>query len=361
MPVPPINRPSTTGVRLSSSALLPSGQSLARLAAGGLAGLALGLAACKNFTPEWQREGNATPEGMGTVGGAGQSNVEAGEAALDAGDHALALEEFNKALEVNPTLTDAHMGIGDIHRAEGDFTKAEQAYAKAAALAPKNFDAQYFHGLSLHMLNRVTDAVGAYLRALSVEPENFRTNLYLSVAYYQLGESNHAYTFGERAVKLNPKSGEARAQLAAIYADLGRYEESVTEFQQSFELVQPTARILIDYAESLRNLGRFGEMRSTLEQLIKSEPSAAAWERLGYAQFKLKEFDRAQASYEASLKIDADYFPALNGVGVCELNRYAWSNNTDNDAKIRGLNALKRSLTVNRNQPSIEALIGRFR
>ena len=358
MPVPPTTNRLWTSVDRQSSNSLHASPRLARFAGGSLAALALVLGACQKPMVDQQDAGALG--GSGTVGGPGQANVEAGERALDAGNNAAALEEFAKAIAINPTLTDAHMGMGDIYRTEGDYSQAEKSYARAAELAPKNFDAQYYHGLMLHLLDRVTDAVGAYLKALSINPQDFQTNLNLSVAYYQLGESNQAYTFGERAVKLDPKNGPARVNLAAVYADLGRHEEAATEFQQSFELVESTPRILLAYAECLKNLNRYGEMRSTLEQLVKNQPSAAAWERLGYAQFKLSEFSKAEESFDQSLKLDANYFPALNGLGVCELNRYAWSNNADNEAKVRGLNALKKSLMINRNQPSIEALIGRF-
>ena len=326
--------------------------------AGTCVALSLTLTACRNNP---SADPANTGGGIGTVGGPGQAHIEAGEAAMDAGNNAAALEEFAKAIAINPTLTDAHMGMGDIYRTDGDYNKAEKAYGEAARLTPKNFDAQYYHGLMLHLLDRVTDAVSAYLKALSVKPEDFQTNLNLSVAYYQLGESTQAYTFGERAVKIDPKNGPARVNLAAVYADLGRHEEAVNEFQQSFELVESTPRILLAYAESLKALNRFGEMRSTLEQLVKSQPSAAAWERLGYAQFKLTDYTKAGESFDAALKLDPDYFPALNGVGVCELNRYHWSNKNDNAARERGINALRRSLSINRNQPNIEALLTRFR
>ncbi|MDP1661386.1 MAG: tetratricopeptide repeat protein [Phycisphaerales bacterium] len=326
-------------------------------AGGTLAALSLLVGGCRTSP----NADGADPSGVGTIGGPGHEHIVAGETAMDAGNNAAAIEEFERAIAINPTLTDAHLGLGDIYRSEGDYNKAEKAYGDAARVAPKNFDAQYYHGLMLHLLDRVTEAVGAYLKALSVKPEDFQTNLNLSVAYYQLGESSQAYTFGERAIKIDPKNGPARVNLAAVYADLGRHEEAVTEFQQSFELVESTPRILLAYAESLKTLGRYGEMRSTLEQLVKTVPSAAAWERLGYAQFKLADYAKAGEAFEASLKLDPDYFPALNGVGVCELNRYYWSNSTDNDARQRGINSLRRSLAINRNQPSIEALLGRFR
>lgn len=353
MTAPLNHRVSTPGRRS------PSARAFIAATGGGLAALALVLSACTHPYANGRGEED-TSGGVGTASGPGMEHVDAGEAAMDSGNNVLALEEFAKAIAVNPTLTDAHMGMGDIYRTEGDYAKAEKSYAEAAQLAPKNFDAQYYHGLMLHLLDRVTDAVSVYLKALALKPEDFQTNLNLSVAYYQLGESNQAYTFGERAVKIDPKSGPARVNLAAVYTDLGRNEEAANEFQQSFELIESTPRILLSYAECLKNLNRYGEMRSTLEQLVKKTPSAAAWERLGYAQFKLTEYAKAEEAFEQALKVDPDYFPALNGIGVCELNRYSWSNNTDNDAKVRGVNALKRSLTINRNQASIEALLGRF-
>jgi len=352
--------PSTTHSPLLSSAGRVRLRRLAFAAGGTLTAAALLMGGCKSAAHEGT-SGEGTNDGVGVADGPGQEHVIAGEEALAAGNNAAALDEFAKAIAINPTLTDAHMGMGDIYRTEGDYVGAEKAYGEAAKLAPKNFDAQYCHGLMLHLLDRVTEAVGAYLKALAVKPGDFQTNLYLSVAYYQLGESGQAYTFGERAVKIDPTNGPARVNLAAVYADMGRNEEAVVEFQQSFERVEPTPRILLAYAECLTSLGRYGEMRSTVEQLVMKSPSAAGFERLGYAQFKLGDYPGAEASFESALKLDPDYFPALNGIGVCELNRYHWSNNADNAARTRGIEALRRSLAINRNQPAIEALIGRFR
>jgi tetratricopeptide (TPR) repeat protein len=291
----------------------------------------------------------------------GLTNLAAGEEALVGGDRRRALDEFTRALQINPTLVDAHLGIADIYRLEGDYVRAESGYAKAAQLQPQNFEAQYYHGLMLHLLDRVTDAIGAYLKALAVKPEDFQSNLNLSAAYYQLGENTQALAFGERAVRLNPRSGPARVNLAAIYADTNRHADAVVEYQQATESMELSPRLLLGYAESLKALDRFGEMRSTLEQLVRTAPSAAAHERLGYAQFKLEQYDQAMASFQNALRLDGNYFPALNGIGVCELNRWFWSDKRDTEARDRGLSALRRSLAINRNQATIEELLSRYR
>lgn len=329
---------------------------VARLGALALLAIPLALGACSN------KPGSASRDGISGPGNGPEIlHLAAGEGALVAGDRRRALDEFLRALAINPVLVDAHLGVADIYRLEGDYGRAEGKYARAAQLQPENFDAQYYHGLMLHLLDRVTDAIGAYLRALAVKPDDFQSNLNISAAYYQLGENAQALVFGERAVRLNPRSGPARVNLAAVYSDMGRHGEAVVEYQQATEFMELTPRLLLGYAEALKNNDRFEEMRSTLEQLVRTSPSAPAHERLGYAHFKLEQYDQAMSSFQAALRLEPDYFPALNGVGVCELNLWHWSDKRDVGARDRAVAALRRSLAINRNQAPIEELLTRYR
>lgn len=294
-----------------------------------------------------------------------RSHVLAAEQSLRAGDKQKALAEFARAIAINPTLTTAHMGIADIHRLDGDYAKAEQSYGRAAAIEPQNFDAQYYHGLMLHLLDRVTEAIQAYLRALAVKPDDFDANLNLSTAYYQLDENVQALTYGRRAVELNPRDGPARFNLGAIHAAMNDHAAAVKEYQQAAELMELNPPLLLNLAESLGRLQRYEEMRNTLEQLVRTAPSAEAHERLGFAQFRLGQYDpalydSALESFQNALELDPDYYPALNGIGVSYLNRWVWSDQKDSEARSRALAALRRSLQLNRNQPQILELLSRY-
>ena len=75
------------------------------------------------------------------------------------GNYDTALSMFQEILAKNPTVTTAYLGIGDIYIIKKDYAKAEPAFGKAARLEPRNFDAQYGHGLALQMLKRFVDAV----------------------------------------------------------------------------------------------------------------------------------------------------------------------------------------------------------
>src|SRR5262249_21806665 len=160
------------------------------------------------------------------------------------------------------------------------------------------------------------------LRALSIKPEDFDANLNIATAYLQLGEPGPGLPYAQRAVRLRGNSGPARVNLGAIYAALGDHESAVVEYQQAAELMELTPELLLNLADSLGKSGRYVEMQNTLEQLIRSKPSAVAHERLASSLFRQQKYEEALVQFRKALAIDHDYYPALNGVGVCLLNKY---------------------------------------
>jgi tetratricopeptide (TPR) repeat protein len=276
------------------------------------------------------------------------------------GQYEQALAEFERAIETNPRMTVAYLGAGDIYRQQGDYESAEERYAMAARIEPRNFDAQYLHGLALQMLDRLADAVKAYIRALTIRPDDFNANLNLGTAYLQLGEPQQALPYAERAVRLDGKDGAARTNLGAIYAALGRHEDAVVEFQQAAELTELSAPLLLNLADSYGRVGRHEEMVNTLEQLVRTEPTAVAYERLGAGLFRLRRYDESLSGFRKSLEIDPNHYPALNGVGVSLLNQWVWSQQKDTAAREEALRSLRRSLQIERDQPKILELIGRY-
>lgn len=316
--------------------------------------LAMGATGCRAFG-----------RGGGASGDAGAKprteNVVAEAKALAAGgreDEALAI--LSRAIEQNPTLTVAHMAMADIYTNRGDYVDAEKAYAQAAQVEPSNFEAQYKHGLTLHLLNRVAEAIRAYLRALAIRPDDFDANLNLATAYLQLDGPQQALAYAQRAVSLNPSSGPAHANLGAVYSALDRYADAVREYEAAAELMELSPALLLNLAESLGKTARYPQMVNTLEALIRMEASAAAYERLGYAQFKLRRYDLAMDNFRKSIALDDTHYPALNGMGVCLLNQYVLSGKRDEAARDEALQYLRRSLRINDKQSRIVELVSRY-
>lgn len=332
----------------------------------GAAALLLGLPACGVFDGSSGSEERSAREGTPErLSGprrreAGEAAVERAEALRDRGVEAAALEEFERAIELNPTLTVAYLGAAEIYEERGDYVTAESRYRAATEIEPTSFDAQYGHAFVLQLLDRVSESIRAYLRALAIREDDFNANLNLATAYLQISEPEQARAFAERAVRANPDSGPARANLGAVYAELGEHTSAVIEYQQAAERMELTPELLLNLADSLGRVERYDEMASTLDQLLRIETSAIAHERLGAAQFRLRRYEAALGSFRSAAELDPGHFPAWNGVGVCLLNEYLWSDRADRAALSEAIEALRRSLRIRPNQPQIVELVRRY-
>ncbi len=312
---------------------------------------ALSLSACSL----WSRSDNAKTDTPHAA-----ERVTQADALIEEGRIAEALAQLALAIRENPTHSTAYVKMADIHKDQGNYAAAEASYREAGRLEPSNFHVAYNHGLVLQLLNRLSDAVRAYLRALSINPNDRDANLNLATAYLQLAEPAQALPYAERAANADPAHGPSRVNLGAVYAALNRHAEAVSQYEAAADLMALTPELLLNLADSLSRINRFEEMLNTLDRLVALQPSALAYERRGSALFRLRRYDDALASFRNAEHSDPNHFPALNGIGVVLLNQYLTGQQKDRDFRDQGLNALRRSLKINPNQPRILELVSRF-
>lgn len=365
-----INTHAVAASAITESYMMPHANALRRLsnrwtwpgrAAAGLSlcGAACLLVSCELFV---QRPPSAVPKGPVTPVdmAAADDYVAEAEAALNTGDKDAALAAFAAAIEENPRIVRAHMGMAEIYKERQQWPEAEVASRKWVELEPRSYDARYLHGFVLHQLNRLLEAIREYRQALIIEPNSHEANLNIATAYLQLSQAVEALPFAERAVQVQPNHGPSRANLGVIYAAVGNHAKAVENYQAALELMEPSPELMLNMVESLRKLQRYPEMVNTLEALIRMQPSADAYERLGYATFKMREYERSESSYRSALQLDKNYYPAMNGLAVNLLNDYIRSNRTDNEARQEALDLLRRSLQLNQDQPKIVELLSRY-
>lgn len=326
-------------------------------------GLALALAAgvllsgCRAWR---EAQADTTQQSDELAAALAEEHVAQAEAALNEGDIDAALAAFAEAIQENPRIFRAHMGMGDIYRERGEYGYAEQSYREAAEINPGSYEANYFHGLALQILNRLSEAVRAYRRALAIDPRSHEANLNLATAYLQSGQPTEALPFALTAAELQPAHGPTRVNLGAIYAALSRHEEAVQEYEEALELMAPSEELVLNLTESLRRLDRHAEMATALEAIVRESPTPGVMERLGYARFKLQEFEESKAAYRQSLAAAPEYYPSLNGLAVNLLNDYLRSGRTDEPAREEAVSLLRQSLRIQGEQPRIVELLARY-
>ncbi len=273
-----------------------------------------------------------------------------------------ALAAFERAIEENPRATTAYISAGEIYYQKGDVNAAQGRFETAGEVDPSNFVAHYKNGLMLQLLNRPAEAVAAYLRSLVINPYDFNANLNIATAYLQLNDSRQAITYAEQAVKIDRKSAVARVNLGVVYAKVGRHKDAVAEYREAAQLAELSPPLLLNLALSLGKMDppRFEEMLSTLDELLKLDPSPVAHERRGYALFKLKRYDESETAFKAALAMDERHYPAHNGLGVLHINAWLLSDREKEDAHQAALESWRKSLRIDGNQPRIREFVGMY-
>jgi len=271
-----------------------------------------------------------------------------------------AMAAANQAVTVEPDRVDAHLMIGDVHRWQNHYEQAEAAYGRATRIDPTNVDAHYRLGVARHLLGRFTEASKNYLFALTIDPDHFGANDNLAGVCLQLGRAHEAAPYARTATRLNPRSAGSWANLAMSYSLLQRYTEAVDAYRQAERLARLAKRDLLDMADILNKLGRHDEAVAILTPLVERSVSALACERLGYAQFKKKQHDKAIASFRMALLCEPNFPGALNGLGVCLMTQHVASTGGDPDARRQAMSLWRRSVQLAPAQPKIVRLIKRF-
>jgi len=290
-----------------------------------------------------------------------QDSLDQAQAAKDSGDYEEALALFREILADNPVATDALVGIGDVYLAEGLWDRAEPAFARAAKLEPRNFDAQYGHGVTLQMLDRFVEAVRAYHRALTIDPDSLGANLNLATTYLQMGRPKSALVFAQRGADLSEGTAPPHITLAATLQLLGNGEAALEQYITAAELMeQPSPQLMENIIYLLSQQRRYLEVANAARQLIRIDPTTESWERLGWAEFRLGNYGESSKAYRTAVQFEERNWRAVNGVGVTALNTWLLSDKQDFDAHQDARSAFRNSLSINPDQPKVITLLLRY-
>ncbi len=282
------------------------------------------------------------------------------DAARAAGDTEAALGILRTILAQRPDFGTAYVDMGEIYLQLDQSANAEVAFARAARLEPDNFDAWYGNGLALGMLDRPADAAEAYQRALAIAPESVVVNQQMAAINMRMGVPQRAVIFAEKVLELSPDSGSARAVLGAIYEQTGRYEDAAEQFQKALQLMEPTRPVLVSYINVLVIQIRYRDAGSVAKELIRIDPSAEAYERLGWCSARLEELDESLEAYRTAVEWNPRHVRALTGLGTTALGKWLASDKQDAASREEAGEALKRSLQIDSDQPEVLDLLLKY-
>ena len=216
-------------------------------------------------------------------------------------------------------------------------------------------------GRVLQLLGKPREATRYYAYALVVRPNDAAAQHGMGSALLQMGEAAQALPYNSRATEIDPESQEAWYNLGTNFSLLGRYEDAIEAYRVAAELGELANTILLGLADAHIQLGHYARAVSTLQTALDGEPTAIAYERLGYTMFKQQLYDEALDYYEKALEFGLDDTAVLNGFGACLMTHYLHGGRRTPEQKTRALAAWRKSLLLDHDQPQIHDLITRFR
>jgi tetratricopeptide (TPR) repeat protein len=271
-----------------------------------------------------------------------------------------ALRSLSGAIDKNPHLGLAYVARGDVYKKKGDYEKAATDFQRATVLEPFNFNANYQLGLMCQYLKRLADAVTAYQKAVEIRPLDPQANMNLAMVYTEMGQPLRGLPYAQRAVQGNSESATTNANLGILYAQLGYSQFAIDALKRSIELNSRQPEVYINLAQEYIKTGKFDQAKNVLETARDIAPSPLVSERLGLAYYKLKDFTKAREAFFDSLRQDADYIAALNGLGVVAMTQSLALKPPDIDAAREALGYWDRSLKINPDQTVIKQLVNKY-
>ena len=284
----------------------------------------------------------------------------AAERAQEEGNYAQAIRLFEDLLSQNPTMTDAYLGLGVLYANSGNLISAETNFARAARLEPRNYDAQVGHGAVLESLKRYSEAIVAYQRALSIRPMSVEANIGAAETLMAMRKPKSALRYARAAVRLEPEDIEIRTNLATTLQRAGMLDEAIDELEIALELDEIDEEILLQLVGAFIKAKRWQEAVNSAETLIRIAPSAAAYEHLGRAYFRLGNATLSMKAYADAVELDPDHWPSLNGLGVNALNAWLQSERTDVEMALEARQPFSSSLRVNPDQPKVVEILTKY-
>ncbi|HEX8342830.1 MAG TPA: tetratricopeptide repeat protein [Tepidisphaeraceae bacterium] len=277
-----------------------------------------------------------------------------GYQAYQRGEAELAKAELEAAVAANPDLRMARTLLGEIYRKQKDYGAAARQYEVLSRSDPYTLDNHYYLGVSYQFLQRYRASIAAYLTGLKLQANDFKSNMALGTVYLALGETGEAVNYLDKATQIDPSSGVAWSNLGVALDAKGSLVLAETSYRKAMEREPNSGAIQQNLANNLLAQKKTGESIYFWQQLIKTQPTPFRRARLAEAYVQSGDFGKAEREVDELLAEDANFVAGHNARAASKIRQYELSGFGNDKFRTEAVAALRKSLSLNGNQPAIE-------
>jgi tetratricopeptide (TPR) repeat protein len=167
------------------------------------------------------------------------------EAYIRAGRHEEALPALARsaAITKDSPLSDYALVLeGRVHLASERPGKALEAFTQAVRVNPRNTEARYARGSTLHQLGRLGQAIEDFNAVIGINPQFGLAYNNRGLAYAQIGQRERAIQDFDQAIRLEPKFAPAFNNRGLTYRELGQPERAIDDLSRAI-LLDPQLQV----------------------------------------------------------------------------------------------------------------------
>ena len=263
-----------------------------------------------------------------------------------------AIQKLEAAIQLDPKFALAFSLKGDIYQQGEQYDQSAESYEVATELDPWSFKDFFNLGKVTQIMEQFARSIRAYVTACELEPRHYQAHINVAKCYYQVEDMDKAMEYGTKAKQLNPTAADPDLLFGDIFESQQNHTKAVVAYRRALELEGNTPRVMVPLAVTYLRTERYEAGMELLDSALKIDPqNTIAHQYSGWTYLKLKQFDRAIASYEKAVKIAPGDWATRKGLGVAYIIKA--KSTKDNNLKDKALEQWKKSMIIKPDQPDL--------
>lgn len=237
-----------------------------------------------------------------------------------------ALREYEKAKGISPTSAGPYLLAGSTLLVLERYPEARQNLVKATELNPADAKGYSLLGSVYQKEKKTALALKTLQTGLKIAPESYDIYNKIGQVHQDNGDARKAIDNFLKALKIKSDYVPARTNLAFALLEDKRYSDAKREFATAAKL-DPSDKdlqkapqlvdmyVVLDRGDRLYQAGRAGAALKEYEKAVKIRDDVpVVYNALGQAQFQIKKYKPAEASYLKARELDKNNIPAIQGL-----------------------------------------------
>ncbi len=232
------------------------------------------------------------------------------------------------------------------------FNKYEEAEKSFRTSIDMNPDFAISHrnlGTLLNMMERVDEAEEEFKIALKLDPKDPAVYQNLGTVYLNKKEYDKATDIFEEALKHDRNYAPAYEGLGVVSLSRNNLDKAQKHFETAIRLDPDLQNSHFHLGSIYMGKKKYDKALASFETVLKHELDAESYSRMGTIHFILKDLDKAEKEFIATLNIDPDNSGALHNLGLVYMNKKEYN---------KAEEAFRKVYQTNPNNPNVCFMLG---